>query len=98
MPRVLCSTLVILGSLLPVFATVADLDKLQKRLEPHYRAYRPDGDGPFPAVMMISGCSGFTPSVAPTSYTAVAERLKGEGSLVIFVDYLAARGLGRCFE
>jgi len=48
--------------------------------------------------MMIAGCSGFTPSVAPTSYTAVAERLKGEGSLVIFVDYLAARGLGRCFE
>ena len=87
-----------LALIAPALADAADFGKLQKRLEPHYRAYRPDGTGPFPAVMMVSGCSGFTPSVAPTSYTAVAERLKGEGFLVIFVDYLAARGLSRCFE
>ena len=61
-----------------------------------YRTFRPDGDGPFPAIVFVSGCSGFAPSVAPNSYTSAAERFRKDGFLVIFVDYLGARGLKAC--
>lgn len=61
-----------------------------------YRTFRPEGPGPFPAVMFVSGCSGFAPSLSPTFYAKTAERLRGEGQLVIFVDYLGARGLRSC--
>ena len=84
--------------LLATLSEAADLAKIQKQLEPYYNTYRPDGSGPFPAVMMVSGCSGFRPSIAPTGYTRRAEALKAQGFLVIFVDYLARRRLGRCFE
>lgn len=61
-----------------------------------YRTFRPEGAGPFPAVMFVSGCSGFTPSIAPNAYTRFAEQLRQQGYLVIFVDYLTPRGLTSC--
>jgi dienelactone hydrolase len=45
---------------------------------------------------MVSGCSGFEPREAPTAYARFAENLKSQGYVVIFVDYLAVRRLGRC--
>lgn len=60
------------------------------------RTFRPDGPGPFPAIVFVSGCSGFAPSVAPNAYTSAAERFRKDGYLVVFVDYLAARGLTTC--
>ena len=61
-----------------------------------YRTFRPDGDGPFPALVFVSGCSVFAPSVAPNAYTSAAERFRKEGFFVIFVDYLGTRGLKQC--
>lgn len=95
---VLTFGLLVAAALAALPAEAADLTKLQKGLEPYYRLQRPDGPGPFSAVMMVSGCSGFTPDIAPTSYTRVADRLKQQGFVVIFVDYLGARRLARCTD
>jgi dienelactone hydrolase len=61
-----------------------------------YKVFRPDGAGPHPAIAFLSGCSGFTPSVAPKAYERVAEQLRGQGYLVVFVDYLGRRGFQSC--
>jgi dienelactone hydrolase len=61
-----------------------------------YRAFRPDGPGPHPAVAFLSGCSGFAPSFAPKVYERVAEQFRAQGLMVVFVDYLGRRGLQSC--
>jgi len=86
--------LLVIGIVTPTAAE--DLTAAQKRLEPHFKLQRPEGPGPFPAVIMVSGCSGFTPSESPAFFTHRAEQFKGEGAVVIFVDYLAARGFATC--
>ena len=61
-----------------------------------YRVYRPQGTEPYPAVALVSGCSGFAPVGARTFYEGVAEKLRGQGYFVMFVDYLGRRGLQNC--
>lgn len=68
--------------------SAADLATLQKRLEPHYRAHRPQDAGPFPAILLVPGCGGISPGRLRT-----AEQLMGDGYVVVFVDYISARGL-----
>ena len=65
---------------------------------PHssYRVFRPDGAGQHPAVAFVSGCSGFAPVGARNAYVRVAEKLRGQGYIVLFVDYLGRRGLQNC--
>jgi dienelactone hydrolase len=63
-----------------------------------FRTVKPDGAGPFPAVLFVSGCSGFAPSFAPSAYERPAERLRTAGYVVTYVDYLAARGLKTCAD
>ena len=61
-----------------------------------YRVVRPAGNGPHPAILFVSGCSGFTPHEAPGHYTRIAQEFAAEGFVVIFVDYLGARGRSIC--
>jgi dienelactone hydrolase len=61
-----------------------------------YRVFRPDGVGPHPAVALVSGCSGFAPAGARRFYERVADKLRGQGYLVLFVDYVGRRGLPNC--
>ena len=61
-----------------------------------YRVFRPGGNGPHPAVAFLSGCSGFSPSIAPKVYERIAEQLRVQGYLIVFVDYLGRRGLQTC--
>ncbi len=88
----------VVASLLPVWTLfalsgcAADLATVQKTLEPHYRMYRPDGSGPFPAVMLVPGCGGVMPG-GSTARLRTAEQLGREGYVVVFVDYVSARGL-----
>jgi dienelactone hydrolase len=74
--------------LLSLTGFTADVATLQKRLEPHYRLQRPPGPGPFAAVLLVPGCGGIS---APRLQTA--EQLVRDGYAVVFVDYLASRGL-----
>lgn len=62
----------------------------------HAVVYRPDGNGPFPAVVALHGCGGLTVTggtVAPR-YADWGERLAAEGFVVLFPDSYASRGLG----
>jgi dienelactone hydrolase len=61
-----------------------------------YRMFRPNAPGPHPAVIFVSGCDGFAPSRAPTSYERRAEHFRAQGHIVIFADYLGRRGLKSC--
>lgn len=56
--------------------------------------YRPAGAGPFPAVVMMHGCSGlYAPSgKVQTNLAAWAERLVGWGYVVLAVDSFTPRG------
>ena len=85
-----------LGQLVALPAAADDAAARRQALEPYFRNYRPSGAGPFPAILMVSGCSGFTPSIAPQVYTRAAERWRSKGYVVVFVDYLSARGLPNC--
>jgi len=70
-----------------------DQGALQRRLEANYRLLRPAGAGPFPAVMLVPGASGFQPARVQALYGPTAEELREAGYVVIFVDYHAAYGL-----
>jgi dienelactone hydrolase len=61
-----------------------------------FRTFRPDKAGPHPAVVFVSGCDGFAPSIAPTLYERRAEHLRVQGHVVVFADYLGRRGLKTC--
>jgi len=61
-----------------------------------YRTFRPDAPGLHPAVILLSGCDGFAPPMAPAIYERRAERLRALGQIVVFADYLGRRGLKSC--
>jgi len=58
--------------------------------------YRPDGTGPFPAVIGLHGCAGIKGSSGtPTSrYLDWGERLAAAGYVVLYPDSYSSRGLG----
>jgi dienelactone hydrolase len=78
----------ILAAILGLAGCAPDVATLQQRLEPHARVQRPQGPGPFPAILLVPGCEGIVPA-----RTQRAAELVGRGYLVVFVDYLSARGL-----
>jgi dienelactone hydrolase len=55
---------------------------------------RPAGDGPFPAVVALHGCSGLGGGSASPLYQAWSERLAANGYVVLFPDSFGSRGLG----
>jgi dienelactone hydrolase len=58
------------------------------------RLYRPDGAGPFPAVVMLHGCSGlWAKGGRPTpTYDDWAQRLQAKGFIAVLVDSFGPRG------
>ena len=61
---------------------------LQPVLRPHDTVYKPDGTGPFPAVMVLHGCLGVR-----SKDTRWAERLRDQGYVALVVDSMTGRGL-----
>ena len=66
---------------------VADAD-LHPRLWPEDALHRPDGPGPFPAVVLLSGCLGVRAKDARW-----AERLRTQGYVTLVPDSFTGRGL-----
>jgi dienelactone hydrolase len=64
-------------------AALADL------LRPHYRTRMPDGPGPFPTAILLSGCDG-----PHDNLDRWAERLAAEGWASVVVDSHTPRGFG----
>lgn len=57
--------------------------------------YRPEGNGPFPAIVALHGCEGLTDKGAiARRYADWGERLVARGFVVLFPDSFAARGIG----
>ena len=58
--------------------------------------YRPEGPGPFPAIVALHGCGGLSnPRAVPApQYDDWGERLKAAGFAVLFPDSFGSRGLG----
>ena len=57
--------------------------------------YRPDGPGPFPAVVMLHGCSGLMTRSGKIAANARfwAEHLRDHGYVALLVDSFTARGI-----
>lgn len=90
----------IVAFLILVFApTIGTADNADQRelLAKHYRLEKPEGAGPFPAVMMVSGCSGFDAEFAKELYNAVQSKLVELGFVTLRVNYLAVRNLTSCY-
>lgn len=67
-------------------------------LSKHYRIEKPEGDGPFPAVILVSGCSGFGGKLRTNHYNHVQSQLVKSGFATLRVNYLAARYAQDCRE
>src|SRR6516225_2453096 len=81
---VLCAGAARAGSLIE-FANVSDQAKPARLLG--YLA-RPDGDGPFPAVVVLHGCNGFF-----GGYAEAADQLRSWGYVALVVDSFGPRGI-----
>ena len=77
-------------------AHAADSTVQGSRLAGHYRLAKPDGRGPFPAVLLVAGCSGFEAGFSKPHYDGVQARLVALGFLTVRVDTLAARAVPSC--
>jgi dienelactone hydrolase len=61
-----------------------------ERLQPHFTVTIPEGDGPFPVVLMMHGCGGPRPM-----FRDWARALAEAGSASIAIDSFSHRGIGR---
>jgi dienelactone hydrolase len=54
--------------------------------------HKPDGEGPFPAVLMLCGCAGYGSEPDSTHQSTWAERLVGWGYVALQLDSFSPRG------
>lgn len=94
----LCTLVVLFGSVFvapvsaaePVtFPATSDYNDKQVTLEADL--YRPEGTGPFPAVILMHGCGGWQPAVKRALHTH-AEYLVENGFVVLNLDSFGPRG------
>ncbi|RLD25930.1 MAG: hypothetical protein DRI75_12595 [Bacteroidetes bacterium] len=85
-----------------------EAQELNKRIKANHKVYKPAGDGPFPVILAIPGCSGVSLNGPETDagrpgdegdrlfrrhYSRMALRLQEAGFMVLLVDYLTADGV-----
>jgi dienelactone hydrolase len=75
----------------------ADIAEIQKNLQEHYTIKKPEGTGPFPAVMLVPGCSGFHAEFQKGHYDNVQKHLVELGYVTLRVNYQAARNVDSCY-
>jgi dienelactone hydrolase len=76
-----------------VSANQDETDNRLSRLKPHMNIQEPSGVGPFPVMVMVTGCSGFHNERFQPSYDRTGNKFVELGYVVIRVDYLRSRGL-----
>ena len=86
----------IIALLIPIGSYATDNAEHQERLSKYYRLEKPEGAGPFPAVMMVPGCSGFDTEIQKGHYDGVQKRLVELGFVTLRVNSLAARNATNC--
>jgi dienelactone hydrolase len=85
-PRMAAACAAVLSLALPVQTSAA---------EP-FRLLTLSGASPHPAVLLVSGCSGFIAVNGVNLYEERAAELQAAGYVVVFVDYLGRRNLKNC--
>ncbi len=80
--------LYIVGEFSGWFVKKRSVDELIALLEPAIRVYKPDGPGPFPALLQIHGCGGAKP--IQDDYAKAARDV---GALVVILDSLKPRNI-----
>ena len=86
----------IIALLIPIVSYATDDVGHQERLSKHYLLEKPAGAGPFPAVMMVPGCSGFCAEFQKEYFDSVQKRLVESGFVTLRVNSLAARNATNC--
>lgn len=82
-------------------ATPEQVDIADGQLTLHAILYRPEGAGPFPAVVALHDCGGLEqrPNTQAQLYAEWAKTLVASGFVVLFPDSFGSRGLGsQCRE
>src|SRR6516225_6239547 len=82
-------------------ASAAPVDIPDGELTLHATLYRPEGPGPFPAVVALHDCGGLNqrPNTEAQLYSEWAKNLVDHGFVVLFPDSFGSRGLGsQCRE
>ena len=97
MVRFICILLIAIFTFVPMIRADENA-KHRELLSKYYRLEKPTGAGPFPAVMMVSGCSGFDVEFGKKSYDNVQRKLVELGFVTLRVNYLAARNLNICLD
>jgi dienelactone hydrolase len=83
--RMAAADAVVLSLALPAQTSAAEL----------FRLLTPSGASRHPAVLLVSGCSGFIAVNGVNLYEERAAELQVAGYVVVFVDYLGRRNLSR---
>ena len=88
--------------IIPIFFPIAiasnadDKGPKIEQLSMHFRMEKPDGKGPFPAVILVPGCKGFESKNLKSQYNRVQAILGELGFVTLRVDYLAVRNASSC--
>jgi dienelactone hydrolase len=85
----------------PALAAPDQVDIPDGSLTLHATLYRPDGAGPFPAVVALHDCGGLSqrPLTEAQVYSEWARLLVANGFVVLFPDSFGSRGIGsQCRE
>jgi len=87
----------VLFTLLIATGSYAD-DKTQhvELLSKHFRFEKPEGNGPFPVVMLFPSCGGFNSRNLKSQYDRVQNLLGELGFITLRIDYLAVRNVLKC--
>jgi dienelactone hydrolase len=93
----------LIGAFADAFAAVPEpVDIADGEFVLHASVYRPDGPGPFPAVVALHDCGGLAhhrPTTETRHYVEWARLLVAHGFVVLFPDSFRSRGVGpQCRE
>jgi dienelactone hydrolase len=91
-----CLSVVVVACTVAAVAAADEMETRRQTLEPYFHTYRPDGPGPFPAVLFVPGCLGFDFGSGPKTFADMAQSWRAKGYVVVYVDYLKARGEKQC--
>ncbi len=101
-------TIMSTGGFAVLFVSVVTARPMAGDIEANHRTFFPRGDGPFPTIVAIPGCSGVSLDGPATDegrpgdeadrlfrrhYVRTAERLRSGGFGVVLVDYLTPEGV-----
>ena len=84
-----------------LFVPVIQADENANHIESlskHYKLEKPSGTEPFPAVILVSECSGFDAEFSKNHYNHVQNELLKLGFVTLRVNYLAARNAKNCMK